>query len=105
MLTKETEGMHPFVELADTTGLHDVSGFTNTGITYAAACEIERNPHKRDKLAILVASDEVYDLAVSYSLTSSYFRDDVRIFLDFSSAIDWLGVADLEAEINRMRQE
>ena len=103
-LTIETEGMHPFVELADASGLSDISKLTEAGIALAGTIERERLPFKRDKLAILVSSDEVFNLARYYSATSNYFRSDTQIFRDFKEAIEWLGVADLEDVIDRMRK-
>lgn len=104
LLTQETRDMHPFVELADTSKLRDLSAFTDTGVTLAGSLEFSRQPHKRDKLAILVANKEVYELANKYAATSSYFRYEVRIFKDYKEAITWLGVADLEDQINDMRE-
>ncbi len=104
LLTAETEEMHPFLELADASELHDISGFTVPGTAAAGAIEIDRKPHKRDKLAILVSSDEQHKLASGYSTTSIYFRYDTKIFRDFRQAIEWLGVTDLENEINELRK-
>lgn len=104
MLTLETEGMHPFVELADTTNLHDLSKLTEKGVALAGSMEFERKPYKRDRLAILVENDEVYRLATKYASTSTYFRYDTKIFRDFKEAINWLGVADLEDRINELRK-
>lgn len=105
LLTTETEGMHPFVELADASELHDLSGFTMLGTSAAGAREYDRKPYKNDKLAILVSSNEVYELASGYSATSYYFRYDTEVFKDFREAIEWLGVADLENEINKLRKK
>jgi len=105
ILTAETEALHPFLELADTSELHDLSGFTEIGTASAGATEFDRKPYKKDKLEILVSSDEAFNLASSYSATSSYFRYDSMIFRDFRKAIEWLGVADLEDEINELRKE
>ena len=104
-LTIEMEGVHPFVELADASELYDLSGFTEVGVAAAGATEFERKPYKGDKLAILISSDEVYNLATNYKATSLYFRYDTKIFRDFRQAIEWLGVADLENEINKLRKE
>jgi hypothetical protein len=103
-LTEETKDMHPLVELADASELHDLSGLTEDGVAVAGSGEIDRQPHKKDKLAILTSSDEVQNLASKYSATSRYFRADVRVFRDFKSAIDWLGVSDLEEEIDELRK-
>ncbi|MCG6938161.1 MAG: hypothetical protein LJE83_08335 [Gammaproteobacteria bacterium] len=83
ILTKETEDMYPFIELADASELHDKSGFSEFGGSVSGASEISRKPHKKDKLAILVSSDEVHKLALSYGSTSIYFRSDVKIFRDY----------------------
>ena len=104
-ITVATKGMHPFVELADASKLHDLSGFTQLGTTTAGAKEFDRKPYKQDKLAILVASEEAYTLATCYKATSLYYRHDVKIFKDFKLAIEWLGVADLEDEINKLRND
>ncbi|MFV1997953.1 MAG: hypothetical protein ACC641_08060 [Acidiferrobacterales bacterium] len=105
MLTAETEQMHPFVELADVTELHDLSGFTVTGVASAGAFEFDRKPHKSDKLAILVSNDEISEMASAYDATSFYYRYDTRLFRDYRKAIEWLGVSDLENEINELRKE
>jgi len=104
-VTAQTQEIRPFVELADASKLHDLSGFTELGTTAAGALEFERKPYKQDKLAILVASDEAFKLASCYRATSLYYRHDVKIFRDYSQAIQWLGVADLEKEINELRNE
>jgi hypothetical protein len=104
-LTSETEDMHPFVELADATQLQDLSGFTELGASAAGAIEFERKPYKKDKLAILVSTVEAEKLAHGYSATSFYFRYNTRVFRDFRQAIEWLGVADLENEINELRNK
>jgi len=104
-VTAQTQGMRPFVELADASELHDLSGFTELGTTAAGALEFERKPYKQDKLAILVASDEAFKLASCYRATSLYYRHDVKIFRDFRQSIEWLGVADLEKKINELRNE
>lgn len=85
--------------------MHDLSGFTELGTIAAGAAEFERKPYKIDKLAILVSSDEAYKLASCYRATSLYFRHDVKIFMDYKQAIKWLGVADLENEINELRNK
>lgn len=102
-LTRQTADMHPFVELADATRVRDFSGLSDFGLAFAGSLEYDRKPYKRDKLAILVSSDEAYQLAARYASTSIYFRYDVKIFQDFGKAIDWLGVADLEDRINELR--
>ncbi len=106
-VTAQTQGkgMRPFVELADASELHDLSGFTELGTTAAGALEFERKPYRQDKLAILVDSDEAYKLASCYRATSLYYRHDVKIFRDFRQSIEWLGVADLENEINELRKK
>ena len=104
-ITAQTQEMRPFVELGDASKLRDLSGFTELGTTAAGALEFERKPYKLDKLAILVSSDEANTLASCYRATSLYYRHDVRIFRDFRQAIEWLGVADLENEINDLRKE
>jgi hypothetical protein len=104
VLTRETQDMHPFMELADVTRLRDVSKLTENGIALAGSMEYDRKPYKQDKVAILVASDEVHQLAARYLCTSRYYRYDARIFRDFREAIDWLGVADLEDRINALRK-
>ncbi len=104
-ITAQTQEMRPFVELGDASKLRDLSGFTELGTTAAGALEFERKPYKLDKLAILVSSDEANTLASCYRATSLYYRHDVRIFRDFRQAIEWLGVADLENEINELRKE
>ncbi|MCK5639989.1 MAG: hypothetical protein KAJ19_04305 [Gammaproteobacteria bacterium] len=104
-LTDEAKDIHPFVELADASELHDLSGFTERGVTIAGAMEIDRKPHKEDKLAILVSNDEAHKLAIGYTATSVYARSDAKIFRDFRQAIEWLGVANLENKINELRQE
>jgi hypothetical protein len=103
-LSRETGNMHPFVELADATRLRDFSGLTENGIAFAGAMEFDRKHYKQDKVGILVASDEVYQLASRYVSTSIYFRYDAKIFWDLREALDWLGVADLEGRINEMRE-
>ncbi len=103
LLTAETATMHPFLELTDVTELHE-SGITKLGTITAGTLEIDRKPHKADKLAVLVASDEMYNMAAGYIATSFYYRYDARIFKDFKKAIEWLGVADLENEINKLRK-
>lgn len=102
-LTRETADMHPFVELADATALTDLSCLTENGVALAGSLEFDRKPYKRDRLAILVASDEVYNLAARYASTSNYFRYDIKIFRDYKTAIAWLGVADIEERINELR--
>jgi len=104
-ITAQTQGMRPFVELADASELHDLSGFTELGTTAAGALEFERKPYKQDKLAILVTGDEAFKLASCYRATSLYYRHDVKIFRNFRQSIEWLGVADLEKEINELRNE
>lgn len=103
-ITRETQNMHPFVELADASELHDTSGLTAMGAALAGSLEYDRQHFKQDKLAILVASNETYELANQYASTSSYFRYGVKIFRDFNEAIKWLGVADLEKQINELRR-
>lgn len=105
LLTAETVAMHPFLELADVSELHELSGITKLGTITAGTLEIDRKPHKADKLAVLVSSDEMYKMAAGYIATSFYYRYDARIFKDFRIAIEWLGVADLENEINKLRKE
>jgi hypothetical protein len=102
-LTRQTADMHPFVELADVTRLSDASSLTEHGVALAGTLEFDRKPYKRDRLAILVSSDEAYKLATKYAATSSYFRYDIKIFRDFKAAIAWLGVADIEDRINELR--
>ena len=102
---EEIKDLHPVVELADTTQLHDLSGFTKTGVVVAGSIEFDRTPAKTDRLAILVASDEVYELAEKYQAISSNFRSEARIFWDFDQAIEWLGVSDLGDQINQLRQQ
>jgi hypothetical protein len=102
-VTRETQDMHPFVELADVTRLRDVSKLTENGIALAGSMEYDRKPYKQDKVAILVASDVVYELAARYLCISRYYRYDARIFWDFREAIEWLEVADLEDRINALR--
>jgi len=104
-LTRETADMHPFVELADVTRLKDISFLTEHGVALAGTMEYDRKPYKRDRLAILVASDEVYNLAARYASTSNYFRYDIKIFRDFRAAIAWLGLADIEDRINTLRSD
>lgn len=104
-ITAQTKAIRPFAELADASKLHDLSGFTELGTIAAGAIEFERKPYKQDKLAILVANDKAYRLASCYRVTSLYYRHDVKIFRDFRQAIEWLGVADLENEINDLRKE
>ena len=104
-LTSETENMHPFAELADCTEVHDLSGFTESGIMFAASHEHDRKPFKRDRLAILVPNDDIYQLASRYKLISEYFRYEVSIFDAFHPAIAWLGMSDLEDKINALRQQ
>ncbi len=103
-ITLETKDMHPFVELADATNLRDLSNFSEKGVALAGSLEFERTPYKQDKLAILVSNNEAYNLATKYASTSGYFRYGVKIFTDFKEAISWLGVADLEDQINDMRE-
>lgn len=103
LLTAETENIHPFVELADASELRDLSGFSVVGTAAAGAFEFERKHLKEDKLAILVSSNDAYELAAGYSATSYYYRYDSKIFKDFKQAIEWLGVGDLENEINELR--
>ena len=103
-LTTESEDMHPFVELADASELTDISGFTKDGMVVAASNEIDRQPYQKDKLAILVASDEVYALAHQYGAISAYLRYDVKVFREYQPALEWLGVLDLENEINELRK-
>ncbi len=105
LLTAETVDMHPFLELTDVTELRDLSGITELGTITTGTFEGERKPHKVDKLAVLVASDELYELAAAYMATSLYYRHEAKIFKDFRQAIEWLGVADLENEINNLRRE
>ena len=105
LLTAEAKEIHPFVELADASELNDLSGFTEIGIAIAGATEFDRKPFKRDKLAILVSRDETHELASCYRAPSLYFRVDTKIFRDFKQAIEWLGVADIENEINDLRKE
>jgi len=102
-LTEETNEMHPFVELADASELHDLSGFSMDGLTKSGASEIDRRPHKKDKLAVLVSNDVAHHLALSFLSTSLYYRYDAKVFRDFKESIEWLGVADLEDEINKLR--
>jgi len=104
-LTSETKDMHPFAELADCSQVCDISGFTESGIMFAASHENDRKPIKRDRLAILVPNDEIYELASKYKLISEYFRYEVSIFEAFRPAISWLGLADLEDEINELRHQ
>ena len=103
-LTAEAKELQPFVELADASEIHDLSGFTERGATLAGSLEVDRKPYKRDKLAILVSSSEAHKLALGYIATSIYSRSDAEIFRDFGKAIEWLGVADLENEINELRK-
>jgi len=102
-LTKETKDMHPFVELVDASKLNDLSGFTKTGLAVSGSSEFDRKPYKEDKLAILVSSDEAQDLAFSFVSTSIYYRYDAKVFRNYTEAIKWLGVADLENTINELR--
>lgn len=104
-LTIDTENMGNFVELADASNLHDISHLTTEGITIAAAFEIDRQPYNRDKLAILVSSDEAYELASNYAAITSYVRYGAKVFRDFRSAIEWLGVLDIENEIDELRND
>ena len=104
ILTDETKGMHPFMELIDASELHDSSRFTEAGIIYSASLEFERTPYKRDKLAILVSSHEVHKLATMYTNISYYYRYDVKVFRDFQLAVEWLGVANLARNINVLRK-
>ena len=103
ILTTESKDMHPLVELADVSELQDLSGFTEAGVAESASMEIERRPHKRDRLAILVSNDEVHRLASIYSAISFYFRCDVRVFREFLTAVKWLGMDDFTNEINELR--
>lgn len=104
-LTNETRDMHPFAELADCSEVHDITGFTESGVMYAASLEHDRIPIKRDRLALLVPNPDYHELANRYKLISEYYRDDVKIFDEFQPAIDWLGLADLEGDINALRQQ
>lgn len=56
-------------------------------------------------MAILVSSDEAYELAAGYTATSYYYRYDAKIFKEFRDAIEWLGVPDLENQIDELRKE
>ena len=105
LLTAETKDIHPFVELADASELHDLSSFTEIGVLVSGSSEVDRKPYKNDKLAILVSSDDAYKLATRYEASSIYYRYGVNVFRDFQEAIEWLGVADLEDEINILRNE
>ena len=73
-LTNEIKDIHPIKELADVSELHDLSGLTEGGIIYSASLEYERTPHRKDKLAILVSNDDVYNLAIMYTNISCYYR-------------------------------
>lgn len=103
-LTIETKDMRPFLELADASELHDLSGFTEEGIAFAASIEFERKPFKRDRLAILISNDEAYRLASMYRAISNHFRYDVEVFRDFMDAVTWLSIDDLIDEINDLRK-
>jgi len=105
LLTEETAHLHPILQLADITQLTDISGLTENGVALAASKEMNRFPYNIDKLAILVSNKEVEILAHVYKLVSSYFRNDVKIFSDFITAINWLGLDKHADEINKLRME
>ncbi len=105
ILTEETKDLGPFVELADARAIDDLSGFSKSGIAAAAAYEFDRQPYKRDKLAILVSSSEAAELASIYQAVSVYFRYDVRVFFELLPAIQWLGVVELLNDINNYIKE
>ncbi len=101
---KEIKDIHPLVELADCSEITDLSGFTEKGVTMAATQEHDRKPYKQDRLAILVSTDEVYAMASKYKAISIYYLADVQIFRDFHAAVAWLGLADIEKEIDQLRR-
>lgn len=105
MLTCETKDMHPLLELADASELRDLSGLTETGIVSSASMEIDRKPYNKDQLAIVVLSDDVYQLASMYSAISSYFRGDVKVFRDSMTAIKWLGMEDYATDIDKLKKQ
>ena len=101
---KEIEDIHPLVELADCSEVTDLSGFTEKGVLMAATREHDRTPYKQDRMAILVSTDEAYAMATKYKVISVYYLADVQIFRDFHLAVEWLGLADIEKEIDQLRR-
>jgi len=105
ILTLESKDMHPLLELADASELHDLSGFSEIGMASSAFKEIERESNKKDLLAILVSNDEAYDLAFMYATFSHYFRNQVKVFKDYMSAVKWLGMENHATEIDKLRKQ
>lgn len=103
-LTKETRNMHPLKELADASKLQDLSGISENGLISSASIELERGSRKKDKLAILVSSDEAYKLALIYTNISAYYRYDTKILRDYNLALKWLGMSEFINDINIFRQ-
>ena len=90
-LTAEAEGLTGLDELADCMGLEDVTRLSGEGIREAARLEAQRAPAlKQGKLAIVVPTQLQYGLARMYQAICEPFRAEVRVFLEFDPALEWL---------------
>jgi len=55
--------------------------------------------------ALAVSSDVAYGMARMYQIMRSDAQDEVEVFRDIDSALEWLGVADAKAELLRTLSE
>jgi len=87
---KDIQGLR---ELADCTGITNISNITTQAVIDAAAYLQTDKPG--GILALLTAKDNVavYGLANAYRMFAEDHQDEIRLFTDFHTALSWL-VAD-----------
>ena len=87
------------IELADCRFLTDISELNSEGLAFAASMEKGHPRTLGGKGAIVVSSEEVFDLARVYASIAAVARDDSQVFRNLDTAIGWLEVSPLRDKI------
>jgi hypothetical protein len=98
-MNQENSASAGLIELADCRHITDVSQLSGNSLILSAGMERGQARTLGGLGAIVVASDEIYGLAMMYATIAKDSRIDSRVYRSMDEAIEWLGVGHLKETV------